>query len=323
MGAQGLSSRAINGMFRKSLQGQTMPAVIDKACWHNPNADMETEEYKMLDRVPTFRKWTNDGRRAIGTREQGMFVRSDEFEATMSVKPRERKLDKTGQLQQNIDSIMSRAPQLHARLFVDQLVNGHQSVSTFGANATYDKADFFGSGHRGGQSNVFTANAANNAKPTAVEFEDLLIEAYVGIMGYLDEHDEPENEDATQFLIVAPTAMMGVVSQVLNNQVIQGVGGAIDNTVRNMRNVTFDVEFMPRLTSSWGGSNKTFALLRTDSPYRPFIRQTEEAIRLDEPLAEGSEHAFKNKDEWLFGARGIVGYGYGIWQHAARCRFQA
>jgi phage major head subunit gpT-like protein len=63
----------------------------------------------------------------------------------------------------------------------------------------------------------------------------------------------------------------------------------------------------PRLT--W---TEKFAVFRTDSMTRAFIRQEEEPITMD-AIAEGSEEEFKNKRH-LYGVKASRNVGFGFWQ---------
>ena len=301
---QELTSRAINGMFRKGLTNAGMPAYIDMGCWHNPDANQFTEEYLMLDRVASFRKWVGE-RQAKSLSATGFICESEEFENTLSVKPRERRLDKTGQLQMAIDSMMARAPQLHARLFMNLVTKGHDSVAQYGANYTYDGADFFGNGHRDGQDNDITAAAADPSKPEVEEVSDALVGVLEKMRGYTDEAGEPENEDASQFLILGPTSMSGRFTAALGHQTIQGSGGAIDN-VLPMMDATWRQMTTQRLDADFGGAAKSFVVLRTDHTMKPFVRQTEKTIAPMAPLAEGSEYARLNRDSWLLARTGSL-----------------
>ena len=58
----------------------------------------------------------------------------------------------------------------------------------------------------------------------------------------------------------------------------------------------------------------SFAVFRTDSPIKAFIRQTEQEVEL-KAKAEGSEFEFDN-DAWQFGIDAWRGVGYGYWQRA-------
>ena len=57
-----------------------------------------------------------------------------------------------------------------------------------------------------------------------------------------------------------------------------------------------------------------FAVFRTDSSIKPFIRQEEEGVKL-KAIAEGSELEFKHDKHW-YGVDTWRNAGYGFWQHA-------
>ena len=113
------------------------------------------------------------------------------------------------------------------------------------------------------------------------------------------------NENARSFLVTVPTplwvpalaAMKDVATQALLNNVTPSLVAGIN----------VDVQMNPRLT--WTDS---FAVFRTDSPIKAFIRHTEQEVEI-KAKAEGSEFEFDN-DAWQFGIDAWRGTGYGYWQ---------
>jgi len=86
------------------------------------------------------------------------------------------------------------------------------------------------------------------------------------------------------------------------------VGGAT-NMVKVLDEVNISISQNPRL--GWGDK---FAIFRTDSSVKPFIRQEEKNIQL-KAIAEGSELEFKHDKHW-YGVDTWRNVGYGFWQHA-------
>jgi phage major head subunit gpT-like protein len=81
------------------------------------------------------------------------------------------------------------------------------------------------------------------------------------------------------------------------------------NLIGQIANLKVDVQMNARLT--W---TDKFALCRSDSPVKAFIRQTEQDVEL-KVKAEGSDFEFDN-DAWQFGIDAWRGAGYGLWQRA-------
>jgi hypothetical protein len=116
------------------------------------------------------------------------------------------------------------------------------------------------------------------------------------------------NEGASSFLVTVPPSLYAVAVAAVN-------GLSTANLTNNMNpnliaQFKVDVRMNTRI-SSW---TDKFAIFRTDSPIKAFIRQTEQEIEL-KAKAEGSEFEFDN-DAWQFGIDAWRGVGYGYWQRA-------
>lgn len=86
---------------------------------------------------------------------------------------------------------------------------------------------------------------------------------------------------------------------------------ALDQNMNPNALGNFNIEVMPIVRLTWTDS---FAVFRTDSPIKAFIRQTEQEVEL-KAKAEGSEYEFDN-DAWQFGIDAWRGVGYGYPQRA-------
>lgn len=310
MSAQGLSSRAIIGEYYKTL------TALDGASWVNAisnlfTSDQESETYKWLGQIPQLQQWIG-GRQAKGFRENGIIIENLHFEATIEVLVREMRRDKTGQVLARIRELARRTNSHWAKLISALMVNAESTVC-------YDGQYFFDTDHAEGdsgtQSNDIQVDISalptevhgTTTLPSVEEMQIAIVQGVQQILTFLDDQGEPFNEDATGFLAMVPTSFfkvaktaVGIPMQVSASQTglpeIQG-----DMTIRAMAN--------PRL--SW---TDRFAIFRTDSEIKPFIRQQETDVML-KAVAEGSELEFHH-DKHEYGVDTWRNAGYGLWQHA-------
>ncbi len=131
------------------------------------------------------------------------------------------------------------------------------------------------------------------------------------IVGFKDDQGEPMNEDASQFIVMAPigmlaTARAAVGSAFLANGVSNGLLAQGDWNVRAVGNA--------RLTNT--DRNYVF---RTDGDVAAFIRQEGEGVTMS-AIARGSELEF-NDDVHHYGVKAIRNVGYGYWQKSCLTTF--
>lgn len=327
MAYERLTSRAILGMFYKGLAEIAPPAWVAAVSFLNDESDQFREEYRWLGQNPSFRQWIG-GRQAVQLADHGVIVENKEFEATLEFHRRELRRDKTGEIQRRINTLLQATEGRHwQQLLTPLFINGAGSVAAYGSESTYDGANFFGSGHRGGQDNTLTISSVASNRPTAAQAEEGLMQAVERIMGFLDERDQPCNEGASGFLVMCPPNVLHPIAAALNLQVIQGTGGTRDNVLRATgasMGFTWDIAANARLltASGWGtGSTRKVAVCRTDSPAKAFIRQEAEGPRVS-ALAEGSEFEHTHNSH-QYGVAAERGAGYGLWEHAVEVTFAA
>lgn len=311
MGAQGLSSRAIIGEFYRRLSlNDGMVWVPDTSMLFR--SDQPSETYKWLGMSPMMREWIG-GRLAKGFRENGITIANKDFEATLEVDRKEMKFDKTGQVMIRIGELARRTNAHWAKLLSTLILAG--GGNTLGL--AYDGQFFFDTDHSEGdsgvQSNDITYDVTAPTAPNAAEAAAAVLAGVQQIIGQKDDQGEPMNEDATRFLVMVPVGFMASFAAALNNPIIAVASGtgAQTNTLTNLGGFGFQLAINPRLT--W---TDKFAIFRTDSGTKAFIRQEEEEVTMD-AIAEGSEEEFKNKRH-LYGVKAARNVGYGFWQDAVR-----
>lgn len=306
MGAQTLTSRAILGrLFLRLEQGAT--GWVDNLSFH-VDSDQFQEEHRWLGMSPQMREWIG-GRNAKGLREFGQIIKNLEFEATIEVKLRELRLDKTAQIMARIDGLGDRTNSHGAKLLSDLIIAGESTVC-------YDGQFFFDTDHvdgdSGAQSNDVTASAAAPAAPTVTEFVDAILASIQTMYGFLDDVGEPLNEMARDFLVMTPIPLWGRAQEAVSkSNLAGGETNVLTGLSANGAAVNIEVVANPRLT--WTDKFATFRRDRGDGA-APFIRQEEHPLNVS-AQAEGSPEEFSNKRH-LYGVDWAGNYGYAFWQHA-------
>lgn len=318
MGTEYLSSRAIIGRLYMRLQ-QGAAGWVDRLAMRF-DSDQYGEDYAWLGMSPQMREWVG-GRLAKSLSQFHYQINNKEWEATLAIKLRDLKKDKTGQIMTRVDNLANRANSFYAKLLSQLLVNGSSAVC-------YDGEYFFDTDHSegdsGSQSNsiAFDISDAGTGgtptKPSAASAGQAVFAAVAQMNGFLDDQGEPINEGASEYIVMTPPTLW---APTLTGVASPALAGGETNPLNNLRNqgVRIDVVANPRLTS-W---TDKIAVLRADKSdgVAPLIIQEAQPLNIS-ALAEGSEHEFKNK-EHLYGVDTEGNVGYGFWQHACLVTLQA
>ena len=309
MSAQSLGSRAIIGAYYARLEvasGQSWMTAISNLF----SSDQSSETYKWLGHVPAMREWIG-GRNAKGFNDNGLTIINKHYEATLQVDVADLRRDKTGQVMARVNDLADRTVSHWSSLMTTLILNGPST-------ACYDGQFFFDTDHTEGnnttsQSNdidvdisampVNTAAVGSVTAPAAAEMMFAILKGIEAIMGFKDNENEPINENAHNFVVMVPVALWShAIAAVKALRINQG-----EDNVISVSGMNISVEVNPRLT--WTDS---FAVFRTDSAVKPFIRQQETDVQMT-AIAEGSEEEFKNKRH-LYGVEAWRNVGYGMWQ---------
>ncbi|MCK9994330.1 MAG: hypothetical protein Dbin4_02850 [Alphaproteobacteria bacterium] len=305
-----LSSRAIIGMYYASLETNPGLAWIDGVS-NLFGSDQASETYAFLGASPKFREWTG-GRQALGIPQNSFAITNKHYEATLEIAVRDARRDKTGQIMARVSEFSMRAQTHWASLLSDLLIAARSTVC-------YDGQFFFDTDHSEGSSgiqdnditvDISTFDSARDVvtNPTAIQAQAAIVKAIAQILSFKDDKGEPMNENAMSFLVVVPIGLYIPMLAAINVLTTAAMTQNINPTVAKP-GMLIDVQMNPRLT--WTDS---FAVFRTDSPIKAFIRQSEKEVEL-KAKAEGSEFEFDN-DAWQFGIDTWRNVGYGYWQRA-------
>lgn len=314
MSAQGLGSRAIIGTFFERLAIATGQSWLARIAMRM-DSDQAVETYKWLGMVPQLREWVG-GRNAKGFRENGFDIRNKTFEGTLQVLVDEIRRDKTGQVMVRINELADRAASHDASL-VTTLIDSN--------GLCYDGQNFFDTDHTEGenstsQSNAITFDISDAATggtptvPTAATMSRAILAGVAQIMSFKDDQNEPMNELAKDFLVMAGPPLMGPVLGALASPVIE-------SGQTNLLLAQKDFNLTPAINARLTGWTDKIAVFRGDGATKPFIVQIEEELTVS-AQAEGSPEEFNN-NRHLYGVKKIGNAGYGMWQHACRVTLQA
>jgi len=305
-----LTSRAIRGMYYARLEADPGMAWIDGVS-NLFGSDQESETYNFLGQSPAMRLWIG-GRQAKGFSGQGITIVNSHYEATIEIRKKDARRDKTGQISARMQEFADRAQTHWASLLSTLLLNAPST-------ACYDGQYFFDTDHSegssGSQSNDITVDisalpAAVHGSVTAPSMEEMqqsILAGIAQILSFKDDRGEPMNENAKRFVVVVPVSLYLVAVAAVSGLTTAALAQNLNPNLIAGLNV--DVQMNARLT--WTDS---FSIFRTDSPIKAFIRQTEQEVEM-KSKAEGSEYEFDN-DAWQFGIDAWRGVGYGYWQRA-------
>lgn len=305
-----LSSRDIRGMYFARLEQVPGMAWIDGVS-NLFGSDQASETYNFLGQSPVMREWLAS-RQAKGFSGQGITIVNKHYESTIEIQIKDARRDKTGQIRARIDEWTDRAHTHWASLLSTLLLNA-------ATTAAYDGQFYFDTDHSegksGSQSNKIDVDIS--ALPAAVhgvvtapsveEFQQAILKGIAQILSFKDNEGEPMNENARRFLVKVPVSLYLTAVAAVSTLATMALQQNLNPNI--IAGLTVDVQMNPRLT--W---TDQFAVIRTDSGTKAFIRQNEQEVEL-KSKAEGSEFEFDN-DAWQFGIDGWRGAGYGYWQRA-------
>ena len=311
MGMDYITQRAIIGSDFKAL------SQSDGAGWINLvsnyfESDQESETYAWLGQSPAMREWVG-GRNAKGLNESSFSIRNIHYEATIDILKKNLRRDKSGQAMVRIAELAQRANSHWASLLSTLIANG-------ASTDCYDGQYFFDTDHAEGSSGTQSndievdiselpvATAGTITAPSVAEFQLSVAKGVQQIAGFKDNQGEPMNENARSFLVLVPsvlhhTALTAMATPVQVAETQTALQGLKSNGYR------IDVAVDPR--SSW---TTQFALFRTDSAIKSFIRQEEQGVQLAMKWLD-SEYCFDN-DAVQVGIDTWRNVGYGYWQNS-------
>lgn len=305
-----LTQRAVIGEYFRRL------AQSEGAGWVNLisnyfTSDQETERYAWLGQSPALREWIG-GRNAKGLREDSFTITNKHYEATLDILKKDLRRDKSGQAMIRIQDLAARNNSHWASLLSTLIAAG-------AATACYDGQYFFDTDHEegssGAQSNDLSidisalpvATGGSTTAPSPAEMQLCIAQAIAAIVGFVDDQGEPMNENGRSFLVFVPVSLWNVALTAIATpaQVAE-----TQTALQGLKQGGFDIGVAVDPRSSWTAN---FAVFRTDSPIKTFIRQEEQASELKMKWLD-SEYCFDN-DAVQVGIDSWRRAGYGQWQN--------
>lgn len=311
MGLDYVTQREVIGTYFRAL------SQSDGAGWMNDisnyfTSDQSSEKYAWLGQSPAMREWIG-GRNAKGLRENPWQIANKHFEATLDILKKDLRRDKTGQAMVRIQELAQRSNSHWASLLSALILTGASSYC-------YDGKYFFATDHEEGssgiQSNSISVDISElpvdingtTTAPAVAELQLAIMQAIQKIVSFKDDQGEPMNESARSFLVMVPVTLwlpalnaVATPTQVAETQtVLQGAKAQ-----------GFSIRVEPDARSTW---TSQFAVFRTDSVIKSFIRQEEQEAQLAMKWLD-SEYCFDN-DAVQVGVDSWRNVGYGYWQNA-------
>lgn len=308
-----LTSRAVRGMLYNALSVDAGIGIVDSISNYF-TSDQAEEIYAFLGQSPMLREWVG-GRNAKGLRESNFSIRNKHFEATLKVTLSQLRRDKSSQLQMRINELARRNSSHWYSLVSALLANGDTGVC-------YDSQYFFDTDHSEGdsgtQSNLLSVDisgfpivtSGTATLPSVAAYQFTIAQCIQSIVGFKDDQGEACNTDARSFLVLCPVAHMNVAMQA----VATPVQVAETQSALQALKGKFRIEVEPIVgLSAWTDS---LAVTRTDSNFKPFIRQQETDISI-KTKGEGSDYEFDN-DAHMHGIDVWRNAGYGDWKNIVK-----
>lgn len=282
--------RGVLGFFFEALEQFDGQTWISKVCnTFQSNQDVET--YAGLGMVPQLREWIGP-KNAKSLQEFSVKISNKDFEATLIVKNKDRRRDKTGQLKARIGELAQRAI-AHDAVLLSALIDGGQSTTVAlpgGGSQTiqcFDGLSLFSASHKIGATAINNLLAINlstlglgtsvgvgsptNPSPAAVA--SVVLQMLTQLYGFQDDQGQPVNEFAREFILMVPIGLSGAAVQAVKGQFLAlGYSNPLLAAIApSMGDINITVVPNPRLTSH----NDTMYLIRTDGVFKPLIRQVE------------------------------------------------
>ena len=301
-----VTSRSVIGTYQVALSQDVGAGWLNDISNYFPS-DQAMETYAWLGMPPAFREWI--GKRKVHKfREDFIEIRNLKYESTIEIEITDHRRDRFGLIQERVAEHVERAQTHFTSLISTLILNGATGTA-------YDGQYFFDTDHEtgssGAQSNKINVDISalpaelhgSTTAPSPEEAAQAVDAAIAQIMSFVDDQGEPMNENADAFTVMAALPMARVIAQGLSAP--RGAGPGVQEVFEKVK-----VVGNTRL-SSW---TTQFAVFRTDSRIKSFIRQDEGGVTTSSK-AEGSDFAHDN-DAYEYGLRASRNVGYGRWENA-------
>lgn len=295
--------KGIVGMYFQALESYSGMSWVSRLA-NRFTSTAASETYAGIGNSPVLREWLG-GKQPKGFTEQSLIITNKDFEATLRIKNKDRRRDKTGLIQARIAELAQRTVTHDASLLSTLIENG--AATTYAS--CYDAKALFADDHSVGASGTIDNNISvdisalptgdttgSHGSVTAPSVGEMALSIQAGIQtlyGFKDDQGEPANEFMAEVIVMVPVGLSAVaqaavasvyMAQGMSNPIVLGQQSPSGNQLK------ISIAVNPRLT--W---TDKFAVFRADAPFKPFIIQLETESML-KTLAEGSDNEFMNNE---------------------------
>lgn len=349
--------RGVIGMFFEALEKYDGMTWISSLCnTFQSNQDQET--YAGLGNVPRMREWIG-GKEPRGFDAFSVKITNKDWESTLRVKNKDRRRDKTGQLQARIGELAESAV-LHDAELISAIIDGGSSTAITLPNgsaatvACFDGKALFADDHVIGNTAIdnnivfdlsdyaaiigTNTGVGTSTNPSPAALAGAIQAAMQTMYGFKDSTGRPSNSFAREFIAMVPVSFSGAANQAVKGQYLAlGQNNPLP-AFTNASEQEVSIRVVPNPWLTW---TDKFALFRADGAgFKPIIRQVEalgpmpnQSFGRDDALpvgygvqmkvlAEGSDNEFFN-NEALFSLEKSGMVGLGRFDQAVLCTLQA
>lgn len=297
-----LTGRLLKTLLLKTLTGLEKKSLIEKLATY-VTSDGASESYPWIGEAPMIREQTDDTVQNAPMSDALYTITNKTFTGSVVVRRQDLEDDQTGGLKIRIAQLAQSAMQHKNSLLTAALVNGTSSTLGLG----YDANAFFSDTHPNRGASGAQDNLLAGAGITTANIQTDINQAFAAMVNLLAENGEPYHEDPTDFVIVAPPALMKPIKEALN------ISEYPDRTQAQLGGMNITPLFLPRLTAT---DVTDWYFLHVGGAVKPLIFQDRVPITF-ESLEDGTDVAVR-REQYVYKVRGRYNVGYGPWQNAMK-----
>ena len=292
-----LLEKGLRNLFLREVHSRQSMLWVDKVA-SIVDSKANNEKYAWAGPSPSMSEFLDEQQFTPMT-DTSYTITNKTFSAGLAVGRTLIEDDQLGGVRMRIADLASNALGHRNKIVSDLLVNGTTDLC-------YDNESFFGDAHLaradegGTQDNLLAGSGTSNA-----QVQTDITTGIATIMGFTGENGEPMVENPTQWALVAPPELMGVVKEALKSQ-------EISNTT-NVRfaGMSFDIILDARLTDA-----TDWYLLYTGGGTKPLIFQDRTPLEFSSQ-EQDSDGGFR-REQYLYKVRARYNGGYSLWQYAVK-----
>lgn len=305
-----ITEKGLNGALSHALSMAQMGYL--RAIADMRDSNQMTEKYAGVGQTPQLQEFKGEHHfEELG--ENVLEVVNKVYTGGITVPKRVIQQDKTGEITKRMAELGQSVQDHRDERIFDVILNGTSATKY----KCYDGKALFANDHKtrksGTQDNLLGASASTATAPTPVEFGTGVLSTIQSMMGFKDDQGRPINKGARIFKVICPLNMMASALASVNNDVLQGTSGTLDNTMKRQGRFSITVEPEPLWTDT-----DAIVVLRTDGP-KPVLLQELSGI---ETFMHGPGSEVWNRKKVLeYGVEVATGVAPFFWQSAALCVF--